>query len=286
MANDLQPTRTRSKVDTAAQQIDLFVADILDVSPKGDLSTMEHPVFALSTRPDLDIWRFETGEKWIEVTPSQAGRPTIFDKDLLMYCISQVVEGLNRSRPIHKRVHITAYDFLKATGRGTSGRDYEALMAALKRLRGVTISTNIGSSSRRGQVFGLIEGGDIIEKDGRGRMVNIEIVLSDWILRQITDRNVLTYSPLYYKLRKPNERRLYEICRKFCGTQAIWQIGEEKLYQRFGTRASAKEFRRMLKEMIQAQNIPEYTVDYDGKLQMFSAFYTPKGKAVIPKFCG
>ena len=32
---------------------DFFVCDILDALPKDDMATMEHPVFSLSTRPDL-----------------------------------------------------------------------------------------------------------------------------------------------------------------------------------------------------------------------------------------
>lgn len=261
-----------------SSQIDLFVADILNVTPKGDLDTMENPVFALSTKPDLEIWRFEANDVYLEVTPSQAGRPTIFDKDLLMYCISQVVEGMNRGRAIHKRVQITAYDFLRCTYRGTSGRDYEALLGSMKRLRGVTITSNIGNKRRRGQVLGLIDSAEVIERDDKGRMINIEVVLSDWILKAISDKFVLTYSSDYYKLRKPNERRLYELCRKFCGTQPTWQIGEEKLFNRFGTRATPREFRRMLKEMVEAQNIPDYRIELDLKNKMFTCFYEPKKK--------
>ncbi len=264
-------------------QIDLFVADILDVAPKGDINTMENPVFALSTKPDLDVWEFTLGDVFIRVTPSRAGRPTIFDKDLLMYCISQVVEGMNRGRQVSKRVQITAYDFLKSTNRGTSGREYLAMMAALERLRGVTITTNTGGKgkSRRGQVRGLIDSADVIERDDRGRMLSVEIELSEWIFKAITDKSILTYSPHYYRLRKPHERRLYELCRKFCGTQKMWECGEEKLYLRFGTRANIRKFRHQLREMVEAQNIPDYTIEYDEELRKFACFYTPKGKAVI-----
>jgi len=262
-------------------QFDLFVADILDVAPKGDLNTMENPVFALSTKPDLEVWRFELGEVFIEVTPSQAGRPTIFDKDLLMYCISQVVEGMNRGRQVSKRVQIVAYDFLRSTGRGSGGKDYEAMLASMKRLRGVTITTNAGQKNRRAHVRGLIDSADVIERDDRGRMVNVEIELSDWIFKAVTDKNVLTYSPNYYRLRKPNERRLYELCRKFCGSQPMWECGEEKLYLRFGTRADRRKFRHNLKQMVREQNIPDYTIEYDEKLEKFSCFYTPKAKALM-----
>lgn len=264
------------------QQIDLFVADILDVSPKGDLNTMENPVFALSTKPDLQVWRYENGDTYVEVAPSQYGRPTIFDKDLLMYCISQVVEGMNRGRTISQRVQIVAHDYLRATGRGTGGKDYEAMLSAIQRLRGVTITTNIGRKTRRAEVRGLIESATVIESDGRNRMISIEMVLSDWIFEAITTKRILTYSPKYYMLRKANERRLYELCRKHCGSQAIWQCGEAKLYEKFGTRSNPREFRRTLKELTAVtQNIPDYTVEYDPETHMFTAMYTPNGKALL-----
>ncbi|HEY7824409.1 MAG TPA: replication initiator protein A [Acidimicrobiia bacterium] len=263
-------------------QIDLFVADILDITPKGDLTTMEHPVFALSTKPDKEVWEYRnpSSEIYIKVSPSQAGRPTIFDKDLLMYCISHVVEGMNRGRQISRRVHITAYDFLKATGRGTGGKDYEALLAAAERLRGVTITiqgASQGKTRRRADVRGLIESATVIESDNKGRMVHLEIVLSEWIYEAIEDKRILTYHPSYYTLRKPNERRLYELCRKFCGTQAKWQIGEEKLYRYFGTRATVREFRRKLKQLVDEQNIPDYQVTYDREAAMVTVRYLSTG---------
>jgi hypothetical protein len=36
-------------------QGDFFVCDFFDAAPKGDLGTMEHPVFSLATRPDRRI---------------------------------------------------------------------------------------------------------------------------------------------------------------------------------------------------------------------------------------
>ena len=34
---------------------DFFICDVLDVLPKDDLATMEHPVFSLATRPDRRV---------------------------------------------------------------------------------------------------------------------------------------------------------------------------------------------------------------------------------------
>lgn len=66
---------------------DLFICDVLDAIPKDDLASMEHPVFSLATKPDRRVLRYEHRNVKIEVTPSMKGLATIFDKDLLIYCI-------------------------------------------------------------------------------------------------------------------------------------------------------------------------------------------------------
>ena len=79
---------------------DFFVCDIFDALPKDDLASMEHPIFSLSTRPDLRILRYAHNGARIEVMPSVKGLATIFDKDILIYCISQLMAALNAGRPV------------------------------------------------------------------------------------------------------------------------------------------------------------------------------------------
>ena len=38
---------------------DFFVCDIFDAVPKGDMASMEHPIFSLSTKPDHRIRRYQ-----------------------------------------------------------------------------------------------------------------------------------------------------------------------------------------------------------------------------------
>lgn len=268
-----------AQANTELEQLELFVADIFDVAVKGDIQSMESPIFALSTKTDLQKWIYKYGDFRLEVTPSVDGRPTIFDKDLLMFCISQVVEGGNRGRQVSRRVSFTGHQFLLATGRGTSGKDYEAMLAAIKRLRGVTITFDgeTAKKNKLGKVQGLIDSAEI-EASSINHSTNIEITLSEWIYEAIENKKVLTYHPNYFRLRKPNERRLYELCRKFCGTQPIWTIGLEKLYARFGTRSSYKEWKRMLKNVMSLQSLPEYTTELDDSRDILVVSYTPKRK--------
>ena len=77
---------------------DFFVCDILDAAPKDDLGSMEHPMFSLATKPDHRIRKYEHNGNSMTIAPGAHGLATIWDKDILIYCISQVVEGINRSR--------------------------------------------------------------------------------------------------------------------------------------------------------------------------------------------
>jgi hypothetical protein len=55
------------------QQADFFVCDIFDAAPKGDMASMEHPIFSISTKPDRRIRRYENGQNFVEITPSVKG---------------------------------------------------------------------------------------------------------------------------------------------------------------------------------------------------------------------
>ena len=94
---------------------DFFVCDIFDAAPKDDLGTMEHPIFSLSTRPDRRQLSYEHNGTSIDVVPSVKGRATIHDKDILIYCISQLMSALNAGRAISRTLHLTAHDLLVAT---------------------------------------------------------------------------------------------------------------------------------------------------------------------------
>ncbi len=67
-------------------------------------------------------------------------------------------------------------------------------------------------------------------------------------------KSVLTLHRDYFHLRKPIERRVYEIARKMCGANAEFEIGLEKLLKRTGARTDLKRFRHTLREMVLSQN--------------------------------
>ena len=262
-------SETRPDLVADPEETDFFVCDIFDALPKDDLATMEHPVFSLSTRPDLRVLNYVHNGVEIEVTPSVKGLATIHDKDILIYCISQLIAASNQGRPISRTVTLTAHDLLQATGRETSGDAYRRLTAAFQRLAGTRITTNMADVETKDGTcevttgFGLIETWRVVrrtkDKTGRaGRMVSVSVVLSDWLYRAVRSKSVLTIDRGYFRLRKPLERRIYELARKHCGRQDGWRVSLEVLHLKSGSASPRRVFRRMIRDMIQADALPDY----------------------------
>jgi len=244
-------------------QKDFFILDISDVVPKDDTASMEHPLFSLATKPDMRHLVYRNGTKKLEIIPSGRGLPTIFDKDILIFCISQLMHKKNRGEKIGKRVRFSARELLVATNRPTNNLGYNRLEQAFQRLRGTTFTTNIETGNRiETRIFGLIdEGGFVRTADERFRLDYCEIVLSDWLMRAIEENEVVSISNDYFRLRRPLERRLYEIGRKHCGAQKKWHIGLAKLQEKTGSNAPLKKFRLNLRQIIADNHTPFYRME-------------------------
>lgn len=260
-------------------QRDYFVADIIDVTFKDDMVSMEYPVFALKAG-DMRVRSYARNGKTVKVMPGTYGCAMIHDKDIWIYCISQLVEAINRGREdVSRTVRFVAYDFLVTTNRGTSGRAYERMCEALGRLAGTRIETNIETDGRRERVgFGLVDSWRIVERNGDGRMVAVEVTLPDWLFRSVKTFQVLTLSRDYFRLRKPLERRIYELARKHCGKQAKWHVSLTVLREKTGSAAPLRNFRGEMKTLAESNGLPGYRVAFDAEADAVT-FYAraPKG---------
>ena len=232
-----RPTRPR-------RHGDFFLADLFGFALKADAVSMEVPIFSLSTKPDLSIerWTSQDGKRRITVTPSVLGRATQHDKDVLIYVISQLTVAVDRSLPggSFRTVRFIAHDFFKTTGRGTSGAEYRALKLSLGRLLGTTITTNISTGGIQiDEGFGLIDGWRTIQSQDRpGTTIAVEVTLSVWLFNAIQSFEVFTLHKDYFRLRRPIERRLYELARKHCGHQTTAPIGLDLLRRKAGSKAT------------------------------------------------
>ena len=251
-------------------QHDLFICDVSDAVLKDVMHHMEHPFYSLSKKPETAVRRYEHNGHWLEITPSVKGLATIYDKDILIYCISQIMHKLKQGEPVSQRVRINSRDLLIFSNRGTSGRDYMALVEALDRLEGTRIRTNIVSGDEE-QIdgFGLIDASSIRRKHGLdGRLMWCEVKLSDWVFNAIRTQEVLTLHRDYFRLRKPLERRVYEIARKHCGQQDGWKIGLPLLLKKTGSQSPEKRFRQMIRHLAEHDHLPDYHVEFDSERDM------------------
>ena len=246
-------------------QHDLFICDVADAVLKDVMQHMEHPFYSLSKKPETAVRKYEHNGMWLQITPSVKGLATIYDKDILIYCISQIMAKLRKNEKVSQTVRINSRELLMFTNRGTSGRDYMALVEALDRLEGTRIRTNIlTGDEEQTDGFGLIDASSIRRKHGLdGRLLWCDIKLSDWVFNAIRAREVLTLHRDYFRLRKPIERRIYEIARKHCGQQDSWKIGLPLLLKKTGSHSVEKKFRHMIRHIVEHDHLPDYTVSFD-----------------------
>ena len=105
-------------------------------------------------------------------------------------------------------------------------------------------------------------------------MQEIEIVLSDWVFNAIQAREVLTLHRNYFRLRKPLERRIYEIARKHCGAKAEWRITLATLQRKCGSASTSREFKRLIgtiaEQDAQHDHMPDYSVRLEDDVVVFT----------------
>ncbi len=252
----------------------LFVCDAHDAFLKDIMPQLEHPFYSLSKKPETKIRKYRYGDKWVDIIPSVKGMATIYDKDILIYAISQIVSGMESGKPVSRRVEMCAHDILVFTNRGTSGKDYSSLCDAIDRLAGTRISTNIVAGDTEEYLnFGLIEQGRIVRKGGPdGRLQSMEIVLSEWVFDAVMKKSVLTLNRDYFRIRKPIERRIYEIARKHCGRQPSWEIGIDKLHKKVGALSTLRLFKSRFKKIVEKNQLPDYYMAFDNQTNKVSFF--------------
>jgi len=262
-------------------QRDLFVADVWGADPRDDIASMEHPIFALKAGDRRDIEYTHNGVH-VAIRPTSKGRATIHDKDVWIYCISRLVQALDEGAEVSRTVRFSAYDFLTNTNRDTSGRAYERMADALDRLSGTRIRTDIETGGRReSRGFGLIDSWRVIEEHN-GRAVAVEVTLPEWLMRAVEDRHVLKISPDYFRLRKPLDRRIYELARKHCGHQGKWTVSLKVLHKKSGSTDTLRKFRAAIRSLAESDELPDYALFYDAKRDQVRVYpRNPKGMAAL-----
>src|SRR3546814_3483647 len=84
----------------------------------------------------------------------------------------------------------------------------------------------------------------------------------------VEGRSVLTLHRDYFRLRKPLERRIYELARKHCGAQEKWSISVETLQKKTGASSHLRAFRSMLRDLVAHDHLPDYAVEMNGDTEI------------------
>ena len=93
----------------------------------------------------------------------------------------------------------------------------------------------------------------------------IEVELPGWLFRSVEALQVLALHPDYFRLRRPLDRRVYELARKHCGHQRRWRASLAVLHEKSGSRAPLKKFRAAVRELVESDELPGYRVTFDAE---------------------
>lgn len=248
-------------------EFDLFIPLMGDLSLKDQRETMERPFFSLQKRKRVKPIEYSSpdGETWVKIEAIPAyGMATIWDADILIWAAST----LNRMREqgvndLPRTLRTTSYDLLRAIKRDTSGRAYQELQAALQRLQTTSISTSIRAPKRRTKAgFNWLDKWTLEVDPDTDQPRGMTITLSDWVYEGIMgERSLLTMHQDYFLLTGGLERALYRIARKHAGNQkGGWTCRVEVLRDKTGSDSKPKEFNRMLRKVVEADQLPDYTM--------------------------
>jgi len=92
------------------------------------------------------------------------------------------------------------------------------------------------------------------------RLQYLEIELSPWLFRAIEACEVLPISRKYFRLRRPLDRRIYELARKHCGQQKHWRVSLDVLQKKSGSNSPPKKFAFYIRHLTASNHLPDYTM--------------------------
>lgn len=267
-------------------QFDLFIPLMRDLPLKDQRETMERPFFSLQKRKRLKPIEYLSpdGEVRVKVEAMPAyGMATIWDGDILIWAASALnrlkAEGRN---DLPRELRTTAYDLLRAIQRDTGGKGYADLKMALDRLATTTIATSIRAPRKgRDSRFSWLDEWSVEIDPVTDKPIALKIVLSNWVYEGImNEKSVLTMHSDYFQLSGGLERALYRIARKHAGDQEEgWTCRVALLHDKSGSDASPKEFARMLRKVVEANDLPEYDLSFTTTGDRSPAVYFIRRKA-------
>jgi hypothetical protein len=255
-------------------QPDFFVPMLYDVGTRDSRSIMDVAVFRLSKRDRRagEVIRYELPDGHVEVSAGPAGMASVWDYDLVLMAVSHLTESMNRYREGKGekpgrvfRPHVA--DVLKFCRRADGGKQKSDLVETCIRLNTTHVAMQRTKKTKSGKTVTVSEGEALISrykivKSESGRPEHIEIELADWMYREVTEGknpDVLTVHPDYFLIDPGIGRFLYRLARRAAGkSEAKWAF--QTIYERSGSAGTFKEFSRILRRLIEANDLPEYAL--------------------------
>ena len=268
-------TSSMRKPPEGDAQADFFVPMLYDVATKDSRDIMDVAVFRLSKdkkRPNETI-RYERPNGYVEVVSGEAGMASVWDYDIVLMAISHLTDAMNlyrqgRGEKPSRNFRPHVVEILKFCRRGEGTRQRDEIEGALKRLSTtfVEVVTTTKAKGKRALVtakgVGLINSYETVSYADNGRLTSVSIEVPQWLYKEIVEEKtpaVLTVHPEYFLIDKGIGRFLYRLARRAAGkSRAGWSF--KLIYERSGSMGTFKEFCRNLRELIKADDLPEYTL--------------------------
>ena len=269
-----EPVASLRRKPKGEQQADFYVPTLYDVGTRDFRLIMDVAVFRLSkkdSRPNSRI-TYDLPDGHVTVTSGANGMASVWDFDIVLMAISHLTESMNRYREGKGEKPGPSFrppvgDVLKFCRRENGGKQKDSIVGALERLGSTFVSIERKKKVKNKSVTinegeNLIAKFSVITNDDTGKLEFIEIKVADWMYREITEGknlDVLTVHPDYFLFEPGIGRFLYRLARRAAGkTTATW--GFRTIYERSGSTSKFFEFSRMLRSIIKANDIPEYTI--------------------------
>lgn len=257
-------------------QADFFVPSVYDVASKDSRTIMDVAVFRLSKKEKRahDVILHQLPDGYVRVTSGPDGMASIWDYDIVLMAISHLTDAVNRYRAGRGpkpgqtfKPHVS--EILKFCRQSDGGRQYEAIEGALRRLKATQVEIVRGQKGKQGRGgrplreakgVGLINDYTAISYADTGRLMAVEIELPSWLYKAVVEAEnpeVLTMHPDYFLMTPGLGRFLYRLARLAAGkSQARWSF--KLIHERSGSKGAFKRCTYELRELIKADDLPEY----------------------------
>ncbi len=259
------------------EQLDFFVPQVHDAPLKDEMNLMDIAPFALSKVRRDGVIRYELKDSIITIEGgAEVGLATTYDYDIFLSMVSYLAEEVRRFRidtakgrrpslppPTYRP---SATQILRFCRRGTGGKQYAALEAALDRLQATRIKiTNLSGGTRREtQSFPLIGRYKVVSRTESDAVDLVEIDVPKWVYDGVVQPEgkptILTLNPDYFLIAQPIARFLYRLARKAAGAASA-HYALDDLHYRSGSALPLAKFRRKVEDIVERAKddpLPDY----------------------------